>query len=62
MIKYNLKVASGSWLDMQDAGHEAVVAYRKCPATQQIRSNSSHRVSEKPVFLKKDIETTLIFC
>jgi hypothetical protein len=22
---------------MQDTGHEAVVAYRKCPATQQIQ-------------------------
>ena len=26
---------------MQDAGHAAVVVYRKCPATQQIRSNNA---------------------
>ena len=40
---YNLKIASSSWLDMQNAGHEAVVAYRKCPAKKQIRSNSAPR-------------------
>jgi hypothetical protein len=26
---------------MQGTGHDAVVAYRKCPVTQQIRSNSA---------------------
>jgi len=29
-----LKIASVIWSDMQDAGHAAVVVYRKCPGTK----------------------------
>ena len=36
---FNLNVASVIWPNMQDARHAAVVVYRKCLATKQIRSN-----------------------